>query len=76
MHDFLDDFISHAWDAQFAHLAMCFWDKGRPYGLEAKLFGPHFLNNPSDGFEREAIEGFLVRSRSHIPWLRFDPFVS
>jgi len=75
MHDFLNDFISYTWDAQFAHLAICFWDKGRPYGFEVKLLGPHFPDDLPDGFQREAIKGFFIRSSSHVSRFRFDPFV-
>jgi hypothetical protein len=75
VNDLQDDFVSHARNPSFAHLASGLRNEGRSDGLEAKLFGPHVLDTLLNGFQRAASEGFPIASRSHVSWFRLDAFV-
>lgn len=39
------------------------------------MFGSHLLDDFSDHFQRESIQGLTVGSSSHVSWGRFDPFI-
>src|SRR5712692_3166393 len=76
MHDLLDDFVPHARNAKFAHLAVWLRYELLPHRSEAELLAFHLLNDLADRSEGEAIKCFCVCSGRHVTGFRFEALVS
>ncbi len=46
--------------------------EGSSHGFELKLLGSHLMDDLSNGFEREPIKCFPIRSRRHVSRFRLD----
>lgn len=55
-------------DAQFPHFAIGFGNVDGANGPELKLFRSHLLYDLLDHLEGKAVDGFSIRSGSHISW--------
>ena len=75
-HYLLYDLVPGAWDSEFPHFPITFWDERPSNGTRLVLLSSHLIDKLSDFVYTKSVNGFLVCAWGHIPRFRLDALVS